>query len=408
MQQTSFIENTGTMKKYFIVFVLATTAFAYYYVMSDVLTEITTSLAMSQFGKLLTMGVFYTGVGVSTSIGAILSNRFIRRRTLIHLWLLLAILSSLLSFWIDSAPVTTITMTSLFWGITVGLGMPSSMALFADSITTEQRGSLGGLLAFVFNICLFGLALSFGTVTSAGRVQAFMIWLGFSLAISILLRKEVNHTKGTKNPRLFSILRERRFILYLIPWIMFCLVNSLEAPILRNFFGADFFEFVVIAESAISSICAMIGGFFADRVGRKIVAIVGYALLGVGYAVLGLLPNVQASWYLYVILDGIAWGTFVVLFFIVLWGDLAGHMLKDKYYLLGGLPFLLSWFVQLVIEPYVESTSVYAAFSLAAFFLFLAVIPLMYASETLPEKKIKERELKKYIEKAKKIKEKHA
>jgi len=37
----------------------------------------------------------------------------------------------------------------------------------------------------------------------------------------------------------------------------------------------------------------------------------------------------------------------------------------------------------------------------------LAVIPLMYAPETLPEKKIRERELKGYIDKAKKVKEKY-
>jgi F0F1-type ATP synthase membrane subunit b/b' len=47
-------------------------------------------------------------------------------------------------------------------------------------------------------------------------------------------------------------------------------------------------------------------------------------------------------------------------------------------------------------------------FSLAAFFLFLAVVPLMYAPETLPEKKVRERELRDYLEKAKKTKEKYA
>jgi hypothetical protein len=36
----------------------------------------------------------------------------------------------------------------------------------------------------------------------------------------------------------------------------------------------------------------------------------------------------------------------------------------------------------------------------------LAVLPLMYAPETLPEKRIRERELKQYIEKAKRIREK--
>jgi len=54
-----------------------------------------------------------------------------------------------------------------------------------------------------------------------------------------------------------------------------------------------------------------------------------------------------------------------------------------------------------------ETVSANAIFSLTAFFLFLAVLPLMYAPETLPEKKIRERELRQYVEKAKKIKEKH-
>jgi hypothetical protein len=49
----------------------------------------------------------------------------------------------------------------------------------------------------------------------------------------------------------------------------------------------------------------------------------------------------------------------------------------------------------------------YAIFSVASFFLFLAVIPLMFAPETLPEKTLKERELKQYVEKAKKTKEKY-
>jgi hypothetical protein len=38
----------------------------------------------------------------------------------------------------------------------------------------------------------------------------------------------------------------------------------------------------------------------------------------------------------------------------------------------------------------------------------LAVLPLMYAPETLPEKNIRDRELKIYVEKAQQIKEKYS
>jgi hypothetical protein len=54
-----------------------------------------------------------------------------------------------------------------------------------------------------------------------------------------------------------------------------------------------------------------------------------------------------------------------------------------------------------------KSISVLAVFPLTCLFLFLAVLPLIYAPETLPEKELKERELKQYIGKAKKIKEKY-
>ncbi len=90
----------------------------------------------------------------------------------------------------------------------------------------------------------------------------------------------------------------------------------------------------------------------------------------------------------------------------VIWGDLGEGYVREKYYALGGLPCLLSNFVSVVVEPYVSVISPTATFSFASFFLFLAVILLMYAPETLPEKAMKERELKGYIEKAKKVREK--
>jgi hypothetical protein len=48
-----------------------------------------------------------------------------------------------------------------------------------------------------------------------------------------------------------------------------------------------------------------------------------------------------------------------------------------------------------------------AAFSVAAFFLFLAVLPLISAPETLPEKKMELRRLRSFAEEAQKAKEKY-
>jgi flagellar biosynthesis component FlhA len=47
-------------------------------------------------------------------------------------------------------------------------------------------------------------------------------------------------------------------------------------------------------------------------------------------------------------------------------------------------------------------------FPFAAFFLFVAVLPLFYSPETLPDKIIKGRELKSYLEKAQKFAQKES
>jgi hypothetical protein len=99
---------------------------------------------------------------------------------------------------------------------------------------------------------------------------------------------------------------------------------------------------------------------------------------------------------------------FAAVFFMTLWGDLAGNNQKERYYLLGGLPYLLTAFLSVIVTPFVAIIPASTAFSLASFFLFVAVLPLMYAPETLSEKRIKDMELKSYLEKAKKVKEKYA
>jgi hypothetical protein len=104
-------------------------------------------------------------------------------------------------------------------------------------------------------------------------------------------------------------------------------------------------------------------------------------------------------------MDGTAWGFLLVLFILTIWGDLSYGESSDKYYALGVMPFFVLKFLDLTVGSYIYTSlnNSSALFSFGAFFLFLAVLPLIYAPETLPEKHMKERELKNYLDKAKKI-----
>ena len=385
--------------KFIPAFILVVNSFSWYSFMSVVFTSVVDNLQMALAETWGLFGGFYAGIAVSAILGHYMFRR--SRNSLLLLWIFLGVIASMLFNLIEIGSYSVALAVSLFQGISIGLGLPSALAYFADLTRYETRGRLGGITYGVSAIAMFILLYSWSLIGSSVSLFVLPIWRGLGLVLFAVFMRRVSFENSQNTSSKSSILGDRRLILYLIPWVMFCLVNWIEAPIVEAIFG-DFYSFVISAEFAISAIFAVIGGIFADVVGRKRGIIAGFILLGTEYAALSLVPDMLFSHYLYMILDGVSWGMFSVVFFMVLWGDLAESNRKEKYYVIGGLPYLLSNFLSVLVEPFIGGINVSTAFSIASFFLFLAVLPLMYAPETLPDKIIKKRELENYLEKAQK------
>lgn len=363
------------------------------------------SLEVSGVEKLTLFAIYFVGTACSVILGARLFRRALE--TCLMLWMLTGIVMTASLATVPNNGIAVNIILSLFLGVSVGIGLPSCLAYFADTTGVESRGTCGGIIWGGVGVGILILALLLGELDLSSTFLMLAVWRALGLVAFFLVTRRAERMQQTRNPTSYgSILRKREVMLYLIPWIMLSLVNFTESPILERLFG-NFYLFVGFIEYALIGIFALVGGVLADLVGRKRVIITGFVMLGIGYAVLSLSSGVAFSWYLYTSCDGIAWGMFSSVFLITLWGDLAEEREKEKYYVLGGLPFLLASFLAIVVKPYVEFIGPVAAFSLASFFLFLAVLPLMYAPETLPEKEIKDRELKEYLDKAKKVKEKY-
>jgi MFS family permease len=252
--------------------------------------------------------------------------------------------------------------------------------------------------------------------TSSGDIDVqrllLLVWRSAGLVLFLFLaplNKVAEPVKDStiKGPTYKSMLRQRPFILYLVPWVMFSLITYLTIPIQSTLVGQSTVDSLIIIENALIAVFAIMGGFISDKLGRKRVAIIAFAMLGLGYSALGIFPEAVLSWYFYTLVDGIAWGMLYVIFVVTVWGDLSNGSASDKYYALGVLPFFASKFIELVIGNGIANLIPSASiFSFTAFFLFLAVLPLVYAPETLSEKFMKDRELKSYFEKAQKYLEK--
>ena len=206
-----------------------------------------------------------------------------------------------------------------------------------------------------------------------------------------------------------SVFRNRAFVLCFIPWFMAALIDRFEEPILSQlpvFIENPILQYLGVIFVPIS---ALVGGFLADRVGRKKVIVYGFVSLGIAYAVIGIASQFVLSLFLYILVDGITWGIFFVCFILVVWGDLSpSRRGREKYYVVGAIPWFVADFTRYASRPFLSSIPAETSFSIAAFFLFLAVIPLIYAPETMPEKTLERRKMVDYIEKAKKFREKHA
>jgi MFS family permease len=399
------LRNKTDLRKAAPAILLLLNSFVWYILTYTVFADVVNGLHLAGIENLEVFATYFAAVAVTAIIGSKYLPR--ARNKSLYLWPFLGAIATLLLGALYSQNVLIDALIAFSLGTSVGIGLPSCLSYFAESSSIETRGFSGGLTWSGVGITVLVFAFF---LTILGNWEAFIalaIWrlLG-GIGFLGLDRKYKKQQLIQKSPSYFELIRKREILLYLVPWIMFSLINFAEAPILENVFGPETFAFIQLVEFAIIGIFAFVGGIVADISGRKRVVIAGFIMLGIEYAVMSVFSSSPEALYLYLTFDGITWGLLVSVFFTTVWGDLGENQVKEKYYTLGGLPYLLSNFLSILIEPYAKGIHTALAFSFASFFLFIAVIPLMYAPETLPEKAMKDRELKSYVEKAQKLAQK--
>jgi MFS family permease len=365
------------------------------------------ALQISNSNRLLLYALYFVGTTVSAIAGALFLRK--KREMGLLLWMLFGALMTFMLGLIPNSGFTTNGLICFLFGASLGIGFPSCLAYFAGVTAVEARGTSGGI---AWGIVGAGTLVFAAIISSLSVLSTFLglaLWrvLGF-LIFYVALKGTIRSPQASPPFAYTSVFRKKDLLLYLTPWIMLSVVNFIEDPVVTTNLLGSSGAIIKLIEFSLIGLFAFIGGVFADLFGRKRVIITGFIMLGVGYAVLSFsLSLLPAFLYVYVVCDGIAWGMFSSVFLITLWGDLAQDRKKERYYVIGGLPFLLAGFLSVIVGPYASSIGTSESFSLASFFLFAAVLPLIYAPETLPEKRMKEIELKEYLEKAKRVKDKY-
>jgi MFS family permease len=357
---------------------------------------------------LLIISINIIALVLTAFVVTLLMKKFTRRLVFLKYWIIVGLIISVSYAALSLTDFVSVVTESAVLGAYFGLGMPICMGYFSASTKPEKRAKSAAIIILV-------IGLGFPALTLFDVSQTFLIaaaltaWRFLALFFIYLFNPNERLAEPKETASYRSIVVNKTFLLYIVPWVMFVLINDLTTQMNNIHFASFppvFANNYLIIENVFSGVSAVACGLIADRKGRKSVALPAFALLGLGYAALGIFGGsyaYSAAWF-YICADGVAWGAFSMLFLITVWGDMAQEGNSEKYYFIGVLPYLISNIMGITLGGLITTDmsvgTAFPVFSFASFFLFMSILPLAYAPETLSERILSKLDIDDYVSKA--------
>ncbi len=295
----------------------------------------------------------------------------------------------------------------LFWvfliSVFFGISQLAFYKVFWANTDSIKRSRLASLIGFSAIILYFlTTLLSYDEMDFLGRIIVCLLLLIGSTIGSALIREETENDGITKKMVYYP---ERRTILfYAVPWLLFSYLN---VTLTKNIIGVtsvvnfSSIYLFLYGSQIIAGLCgALLGGYLADKTGRRLTLVFSVALYGVSMAFRGFTDNGITLFFSF-IGEGLTWGIFLVLYCFVIWGDLANTTNVEKTYAIGLIIFYgtaaLGVFNLFATVPVVESTLI------SCILIFLSILPIVAAPELLTSESQEKNKLKKYMETVRKV-----
>ena len=301
-------------------------------------------------------------------------------------------------------------ISCIFLGLSLGLGLPSSMAFLSDSTTIEERGRVAGLTILEAFVVAF-LSLAILEILELGTISIIiLVTIIRSISFLALIVDKNEQISEKEKPR-FTINDYREFVFYLIPWIMFVVAASIASNVITAYTtynsipNFESYESVILIGNvfryAFIAIFGFVSGIVIDRIGRKQSIIIGLIALGIGFGLLGFEFS-ETTILLYFMASGIAWGSFLTVF-LVIPGDLSIFGSREMFYAFGTIGPLIILFSFSMIDTawltdLIRNISASSVSQILSIILFVSIVPVIRAKETLSESKKRKRKMKKHID----------
>ncbi len=387
-------------RKFFAVAILVSGTLAWFLLIQMYFLDLFAGYSVDASWIYLGLLLFYAASAFSAIVGSSVSER-VNRKKMIYIWIISGVLatSSLTLF----KGEFFVVLLSLMLGVSFGFGFPSSAAFLADSTVVEERAKISGAVILTTFLLTF---LSMMAIPALGfGITGILLFLAALRATSLLgLALDKCDRERAKTGSWFSILSYRDFASYVVPWILF----NTAAGLLMWWNMPQTSEFISVKAVGIPlafvciAVFGFVAGFVADRFGRRQPIIISFVMLGVSLALLSFILS-PLTMLIYYVTYGVAWG-FLFTLYLAVPGDLSYSGSREKFYALGTMAPLI---VYMGLNSAPDFLSIRFPASILSpvlsIIIFLSVIPVLRASETLPENITNERKLKKHIEKVGKL-----
>jgi hypothetical protein len=292
-----------------------------------------------------------------------------------------------------------IFLISVFFGIS----QLAYYKVFWTNTNSAKRSRIAGIIGFSAVILYFTTTIisSIGLNFIENIALCLLLITGSTLG-SALIREGPEDSGNTRKMVYYP--ERRTIIFYAVPWVFFSFLNvtlTKNITIVTSALNSSSIYLFLYGSQVIGGVFgALIGGYFADKVGRRLTLVFSVALYGVSMAFRGFTDNGVTLLFSF-IGEGLTWGIFLTLYCFVIWGDLSNTKNVEKTYAIGLATFYatagLGVFNLFAGIPVIESTLS------SCIMIFLAIIPIVLAPELLTSEAQEKNKLKKYMETVRKV-----
>lgn len=265
------------------------------------------------------------------------------------------------------------------------VGLLAFFTYFWTLTSPEERGRVAGLIGFVsLPFYFIAIPVVAGTLDFLATViLSSFLSLG---ALTIILLRPEKAMLTAKQDGKENYFEKRTVLFYLIPWIVFSLVNAILA---KNYslsisqqVPSSFYLFLIGLQVIGVVFGAVIGGIIADFFGRRLALALSLTLYGTSSAIAGLFQGNEVFSLVY-LTNGLGWGFLFILYTFVVWGDLANKGNCAKMYSIG-LAIYYSAFGFGLLFPQMSQVPLVVSALASCLLIFLSNVPIILAPELLP------------------------